>query len=156
MAARVPPFEVVAASGRSSVIGLAAGGAVGVDVLQGDQQRVGVLGGGQHAPLQRREQGRPGGVGGVQTLVDDGRPFGGVGGGFGIGGIRGPPVDTIDQGVRPVARHRPYRDALRGQAGGEGEADLPGAEYHVHRAVTHRFGSPGRIAGSWPYGRSWP
>ena len=127
-----------AGGGQRQVLGHrpAAGRAVAVQVLQAHQQRAGAFGGGQHPPLQRREPLRPLGVRGVQALVDDRRALGRVGGGFGVGGIGGPPVDAGQRG-RPVPGHRPDGDTQPGQVRGQGAADLAGPEHHVQPILTH-------------------
>ena len=127
-----------AGGGQRQVLGhgAAADRAVAVQVLQAHQQRAGAFGGGQHAPLQRREPFRPLVVGGVQALVDDRRALGRVGGGFGVGGIGGPPVHAGQRG-RPVPGHRPDGDTLPGQVRGQGTADLAGPEHDVESILTH-------------------
>ena len=96
-----------------------------------------MLGRDQHAPLQRREQFRPLGVGGVEALVDDRCALGGVGGRLEVGGVGGPPVDAVGEGGGPVARYRPHGDTQAGQPAREREAHLPGAEHDVQAALTH-------------------
>ena len=132
--------------GQRQVLGHrpAAGRAVAVQVLQAHQQRAGAFGGGQHPPLQRREPLRPLVVRGVQALVDHRCALGRVGGGFGVGGIGGPPVDPGQRG-RPVPGHRPDGDTQPGQVRGQGIADLAGPENHVQLILTHGP-APRRIA----------
>ena len=91
----------------------------------------------QHVLLQRREEFRPLGVGGVQALVDDGCSLGRVGGGLGVGGVRRPPVDAVGQRGWAVARHGPDGGTGRGQPGGQAETHLPGAEDDVQRFFSH-------------------
>ena len=127
-----------AGGGQRQVLGhgAAAGRAVAVQVFQAHQQRAGAFGGGQYPPLQRREAFRPLVVRGVQALVDDRRALGRVGGGFGVGGIGGPPVHPGQCG-RPVPGHRPDGDALPGQMRGQGVADLAGPEHDVEPILAH-------------------
>ena len=125
--------------GQREVLGhrFAAGRAVAVEVLHGHQESVGVFGCPQHVVLQRREKFGPLGVGGVQALVDDGCAFGRVGGGFGVGGVRRPPVDAFGQRRRAVARHCADQGSSAGQPGRQAEAHLPGAEDDVQRLFSH-------------------
>ena len=116
IAARVRPLTVVAASGRSSVIGSARGRAVAVDVLEAHQQRTVALGRAQHSALQRREALRPVGVRRVQTLVDDRRALGRRRRRRRVGRVSRPPIDPIGQRRRPAPRHRPHRQPHPGQA----------------------------------------
>ena len=131
-----PPLD--AGRGQRQVLGhrAAAGRAVAVQVLQADQQRTGAFGGGQHPPLQRREPLRPLVVRGVQALVDHRCALGRVGGGFGVGGVGGPPVNAGQRG-RPVPGHRPDGDTQPGQVRGQCIAHLPGPENHVQLILTH-------------------
>ena len=98
----------------------------------------------QDVLLQRGEEFWPLRVGGVQALVDDGCALGRVGGGLGVGGVRGPPVDAVGQRLWAMTRHGPDRGTGRDQPGGQGEPDLPRAEDDVQRVLSH-----------WPASRMW-
>ena len=150
---RRPGPALFRGGGQGEVLGhrFAAGRAIAVEVLHGHQEGVGAFGCPQHVPLQRREQFRPLRVGGVQALVDDGCALGRVGGGFGVGGVRRPPVDALGQRRWAVARHRPDCGTGCGQPGGQGEAYLPGAEDDVQRLFSHLPAS--RMWASAPGGR---
>ena len=89
-----------------------------------------------------REQSRPLGVGGVEALVDHRCALGRVGGGFGVGGVYGLPVDTVGEDRRPSSRYRPHADTQLGQPGRQGAAHLSGAEDDVQRVPTHGFSAP--------------
>ena len=64
------------------------------------------------------------------------RALGRVGGGLGVGGIGGAPVDAGQRG-RPVPGHRPDGDTQPGQVRGQGVADLAGPEHDVQPILTH-------------------
>jgi hypothetical protein len=67
--------------------------------------------------------------------------------GFGVGDVRGPPVDA-GQRSRPVPRHRPDSQAQPGQVRGECRADLAGPEHHVQSILSHDqiLAGPGSLA----------
>jgi hypothetical protein len=114
--------------------------AVAVHVLQANQERAVAFGGGQHAPLQRREAFRPSGVRGVEALVDDRRALGRIGGGFGVGRVHRPPVGIgawSGQSGRAVPGHRADRHTQRGQVRDQGLADLAGPEHYVQLILAH-------------------
>jgi hypothetical protein len=100
---------------------------VAVHVLQAHQQRAAALGGGQHAPLQRREALQPLRIGSVQALVHHRSALRGAAGQIKVGRVRRAPADPVRQPRWPVPRYCPHRQASSGQACREGTTDLPGA-----------------------------
>ena len=109
----------------------AAGGAVGVEVVEHDEAGTGGLGPGEHAALQRRELlGPPAVVGGVQAEVDDVGARGDPGGERRVGGVAGDELGAGD-GAAAAAVHGDDVVAEGDQLFDDEAADLAGAEDDV-------------------------
>jgi len=81
--------------------------------------------------LQGWESPGPLGVGGIETLVDDGGALSGFDGCVAVGDIDRPRGDSIGQRRRPVPRDDADGLALTGKMGDKGAANLSGTEDDV-------------------------
>ena len=95
---------------------------------------------------RRREAPLPVGVRGGQALVHDDGALGRVSRSFGIGGVRGTPVDPVVEPSGSAQRHRPHLCSRSSHVAGEGPSDLTGSEHDVQSVLTV---GPHQVSHGW-------